>query len=248
MIQDKYLTISVDDGHPADYKSVELLNKYGLKATFYIPKINSEREVMEESAIKEIAGLFEIGGHTYSHKSLCNVSDNEVKKEVQDGKNWMEQLLGRAIIAFCYPKGKFNASTINTVRDLGFKGARTCMYNLNDFPTNPFLWGVSTHAYSHSKAIQIRHAVLENNFKGLMNFFLVQKGSIDWVKQFKFAVEHVEQNGGIAHLYFHSWEIDKLNEWERLEDLFLYLSEKKDLKRVTNGELFKIYYDRKKIE
>ena len=41
-----YLTISVDDGHPTDFKSAELLARYGLKATFYIPARNPEREVM----------------------------------------------------------------------------------------------------------------------------------------------------------------------------------------------------------
>lgn len=246
MIQDKYLTISIDDGHPSDCKSAELLSKYGLKATFYIPKINPEREVMDEPVIKKLADAFEIGGHTYSHKPLCGIPVNEIKKEVQDGKNWIEQLLGREVTAFCYPRGKFNTSIINAVRDSGFKGGRTCMYNLNDFPKNPFLWGVSTHAYSHSKAIQIRHAILENNFKGLLNFFLAQRSSVDWVNQFKFAIEYVERSGGVAHLYLHSWEIDKLNEWKRLEGLFRYLSGKKDLKRLTNGELFIMHDDWKR--
>ncbi len=36
----------------------------------------------------------------------------------------------------------------------------------------------------------------------------------------------------------HSWEIDALNEWGRLEGLFGYLSEQKDLQRVSNGTLF----------
>ncbi len=36
----------------------------------------------------------------------------------------------------------------------------------------------------------------------------------------------------------HSWEIDALNEWGRLEELFGYLSEQKDLQRVSNGTLF----------
>ena len=116
------------------------------------------------------------------------------------------------------------------------------MYGLNDFPNNPFLWGLSTHAHSHSWLVQVQHAVLENNFQGLMNFFLIQKGSVDWVDNFKFSVEYVKKNGGIAHLYLHSWEIDQLNEWKRLEDLFRYLFDKKDLERVTNGELFAMHY------
>ncbi len=36
----------------------------------------------------------------------------------------------------------------------------------------------------------------------------------------------------------HSWEIDALHEWGRLEELFGYLSEQKDLQRVSNGTLF----------
>lgn len=75
-----------------------------------------------------------------------------------------------------------------------------------------------------------------------MDFFLIQKGSVDWVENFKFSVEYVEKNGGIAHLYLHSWEIDQFNEWKRLEGLFRFLSGKKDLGPVTNGELFAMRY------
>ena len=32
--KEKYVTISVDDGHPTDLRTVDLLHKYGLKATF----------------------------------------------------------------------------------------------------------------------------------------------------------------------------------------------------------------------
>lgn len=242
----KYLTISVDDGYPSDLRSAELLKKHGLKATFYIPKMNPEREVIGESDIKAIATSFEIGAHTCAHVSLRNIPLSRVKKEVEEGKDWLQQLLGREIVSFCYPQGKFNPLVISAVRDSGFKGARTCMYNLNDFPKDPFLWGLSTHAYNHPRAVQIRHALLENNFKGLLNFFFVQKGSVDWVNHFKFSVEHVRRNGGIAHLYLHSWEMDKLGEWARLEDLFRYLSGINDLERATNGELFAMYYDKKR--
>ncbi|MDD5069931.1 MAG: polysaccharide deacetylase family protein [Candidatus Omnitrophica bacterium] len=137
----KYLTISVDDGHPTDLRSAELLSKYGLKATFYIPKANPERGVMSESNIKKIAENFEIGGHTYSHQPLNRIDYDQIKKEVEDGKNWIEQLLGKEIIAFCYPQGKVNRLALKAVKASGFKGARTCMYNLNDFPRDPFLWG-----------------------------------------------------------------------------------------------------------
>jgi peptidoglycan-N-acetylglucosamine deacetylase len=237
----KYLTLSIDDGHPKDLNMAEMLGGFNIRATFYIPIKNPERNLMENSEIRSIAEHFEIGGHTYNHTPLNKITKKMMEREVVDGKDSMEQLLGKQIISFCYPRGKFNDMAINVVKNAGFVGARTCMYFLNDFPENSYLWGVSTHAHHHSMVIQARHALLERNFRGLLNYFKIQKGTLDWVDQFKLVVDYVERYGGIAHLYLHSWEIDQNNEWGKLEGLLCYLAFKKDLKRATNGELFKLY-------
>lgn len=236
----KYLTMSVDDGHPQDLRMAEMLCKFNIKATFYIPIKNPERQLMEDSEIRAISEHFEIGGHTYNHTALDRIPRTMMEKEVVDGKDSMEQLLGKQVISFCYPRGKFNGMAIDVVKNAGFVGARTCMYFLNAFPKNSYLWGVSTHAHYHSTIIQISHALLERNFHGLLNFFKIQKGTVDWVDQFKLVVDYVERFGGIAHLYLHSWEIDERDEWKKLKGLLYYLNFKKDLKRVTNGELFKL--------
>lgn len=244
---EKYLTISVDDGHPKDLMMADLLDKFSLEATFYVPVKNPEREVMGKSDMRAIAQRFEIGGHTYNHKPLVGIPEKTVEKEVGDGKKYLEQMLGKKLISFCYPKGKFNASVAAVVQAAGFMGARTCMFNLSSFPKNPYSLGVSTHAYPHKKGIQIRHAILEMNIRGLIDFFRVQKGCVDWVNHFVYTVDHVERNGGIAHLYLHSWEVDQLNEWKRLQDLLVFLSTKRDLKRITNGELLHLLYERKSV-
>ncbi len=70
---DRYLSISVDDGHPTDFRTAELLNKYGLNATFYVPATNSEREVISKQQVRELASRFEIGGHTLNHVTLTSV-------------------------------------------------------------------------------------------------------------------------------------------------------------------------------
>ncbi len=48
----------------------------------------------------------------------------------------------------------------------------------------------------------------------------------------------MEQRGGVAHLYFHSWEIEREGEWDKLARMLEHLSHRKQLTRVTNGELF----------
>ncbi|HTZ97445.1 MAG TPA: polysaccharide deacetylase family protein [Terriglobales bacterium] len=237
----RFVTISVDDGDPRDFRTADLLKKYGLEATFYIPSKNPERPVMTENQVRELAGSFEIGAHTVNHLPLKAMPDSQAFEEISGGKRWLEDLLGKPCVSFCYPRGKFNSSTPGLIKKAGFLGARTCLFNLTTFPQNPFLWGLSTHAYSHSKMIQLRHAALEGNYRGLVNFLSTYKGTTDWQQHFHIALDHVEQNGGIAHLYFHSWEIDELKQWDRLEATLAAISQRQGFTRVTNGELFAMW-------
>jgi len=125
----KILTISVDDGAPADLRTADLLMKYGLKATFYVPKENPERPVMSLKQIREIASSedFELGGHTVSHLSLHRMSHGQAKREIEDGKSWLEDTIGRSVTAFCYPQGKFSRTTPRLVEEAGFLGGRRFM-------------------------------------------------------------------------------------------------------------------------
>lgn len=237
-----YLTISVDDGHPADRRVSEILAKYELPATFYIPKSNPEREVMTDAAIREIATRFDIGAHTISHLSLHTMPDSRAFSEIVESKKWLEGLLGRSVTAFCYPQGKFSASTPQLIQKAGFRGARTSMFNLNGFPRDPYLWGLSTHAYSHSPRIQFQHALVERNFRGALNYIVIHKTTRDWADHFRNALDHVEHQGGIAHLYFHSWEIDQQGDWRKLEQVLEEASKRKTFTRVNNSELFELWH------
>jgi peptidoglycan/xylan/chitin deacetylase (PgdA/CDA1 family) len=238
---DRYVTISVDDGHPTDLRTSDLLDKYGLGATFYVPASNPERPVMSAAQIREISERFEVEGHTMNHVPLRFLPRAKARSEVNEGKTWLENPLGRRVISFCYPRGKFNVRTAALVKQAGFIGARTCLLNLCEFPRNPFFWGVSTHAAPHSRYIQLRHALLEQNFKGAWNFFHIHKGSSVWQSHFLSALDYVEAHRGIAHLYLHSWEIDKAEDWGKLESIFQSIHERNSLSRVTNGTLFEMW-------
>jgi peptidoglycan-N-acetylglucosamine deacetylase len=237
----RFVTISVDDGDPRDFRTAELLHRYGLAATFYIPAKNPERPVMAESQIRELAGSFEIGAHTVNHLPLKSMPEAQAWEEIFGSKRWLEDTIGKQAISFCYPRGKFNSTTPGLIQKAGFLGGRTCLYHLHTFPENPFLWGVSTHAYYHSKAIQLRHAALEGNVRGMVNFLSTYRAATDWQRHFAYALDHVEKNGGIAHLYFHSWEIDELKQWEHLEETFAAISKRQGFTKVTNGKLFELW-------
>ncbi len=236
----RYLTLSIDDGYPGDLRTIEMLKKYGLKATFYVPGLNPERPKLPDAQVREIAQDpdFEVGGHTYSHTSLHVKSDAVAYEDIVRGKDWLENVIGKKTVSFCYPQGKFNSRTPGLVEKAGYLGARTCMLNLNSYPKTPFLWGASTLGYSLPPLIQIRHALIEGNFEGTWNYFKKFRLTQDWAQHFRIALDDVEQDGGIAHLFFHTWEIEALDQWNLLDGILKEISTRKSLKRVTNGELF----------
>jgi peptidoglycan-N-acetylglucosamine deacetylase len=218
-----------------------MLLRHGLQATFYVPARNPERPVMSPAQIRELSDAFEIGAHTLNHISLSGLTDSEAWEEISGSKKWLEDTTGKRGVSFCYPRGRFNSSTPHLIKEAGFLGARTCFFNLHSFPSDPFLWGVSTHAYSHSKAIQLRHAILEANYAGMWNFMRTYRGATDWQRHFLYALDHVERYGGIAHLYLHSWEIDEMRQWDRLGTIFGLISERTSFTSVTNGTLFELW-------
>ena len=240
----KYVTISVDDGHPTDLRTVDLLMRYGLKATFYIPAANSERTVMRPNEIREIDRLFEVGSHTLNHLRLTSIPPERAWREIWEGKQASEDMLGHEVVSFCYPGGKFNRRVERLVAKAGFLAARTCMFFLNDFPKDPFRWGVSAYANTYPAYVQLRHCFLEGNLAGSYNYLTRFKARTAWAAQFMCALEDVSRDGGMAHLYFHSWEIEQNGEWDVLEAVFKAIAEH-SLTAVTNGYLYRRWYEKR---
>lgn len=240
----RFVTISVDDGHPTDLRTVDLLHKYGLKATFYVPGINHERTLLSASQIREIDREFEVGSHSLHHVRLNTMPAGKASQDILDGKKCSEDMLGHDVISFCYPGGKFNSRLARQVEEAGFLAGRTCRYFVNDFPKNPFYWDISTYANTFPAYVQIRHCLLERNFSGAYNYMTQFHARTPWASQFHRALKHVSENAGIAHLYLHSWEIDQNGEWDELENLFKAVGQY-SLTSVTNGYLFRLWHEKR---
>lgn len=242
--RERFVTISVDDGHPTDLRTVDLLRRYGLKATFYVPGSNHERTLLPASQIREIDREFEVGSHSLHHVRLTTMPVEKALQDILDGKKCSEDMLGHEVISFCYPGGKFNSRLARQVAEAGFLAGRTCRYFVNDFPKNPFYWDVSTYANTFPAYVQIRHCLLERNFSGAYNYMTKFQARTPWASQFRRALKYVSENAGIAHLYLHSWEIDQNGEWDELENLFKAVGQY-SLTSVTNGYLFRLWHEKR---
>ena len=119
-----YFVTSWDDGHLADMKLHNLLNRYNLKGTFFITK-NYLNSGLDDASIKKISINHEIGAHTISHPNLEELNFDEQYKEIGNSKLWIERIINDSCDGFCYPSGKYNNESLLAVKELGFLYART---------------------------------------------------------------------------------------------------------------------------
>jgi peptidoglycan/xylan/chitin deacetylase (PgdA/CDA1 family) len=232
----KFITTSWDDGHVNDFRLAELLEKYKLPGTFYIPAFNEEHEVMSEIQVVELSKKFEIGGHTIHHKRIHGTSDQLFKEEILGCYTWLTQLTGKAPESFCFPGGVYNSAAIEYALNVGFKVVRTTEL-LNPWMTfgNPVL-PTTLQVYPHSSFTYTRHLLKRFKFSSLM-MFLKSSRSSSVRRNLEVYLDYIEKQGGCFHLWGHSWEIEEFNLWAELERLLKTLSGRNDFHYVNNAAL-----------
>src|SRR5437868_4727740 len=99
-----YITTSWDDGHPLDFRVADLLSKYGLRGTFYVPK-TAERGTMTAAQLRELSRSFELGAHTLDHTVLTSATEQYAAQQITGSKAWLEDETGSACLLFAPPKG-----------------------------------------------------------------------------------------------------------------------------------------------
>jgi peptidoglycan/xylan/chitin deacetylase (PgdA/CDA1 family) len=134
--------ITFDDGCETDYTiAAPQLKEKNFKATFYVIAgfVGRERGYLSETQVRELSDLgFEIGSHSLSHAFLSNLSGEELRREVIESKERLEQLTGRSVEHLSCPGGRWNRRVADAVREAGYVSMATSEIRLNDAGTNPF--------------------------------------------------------------------------------------------------------------
>ncbi len=212
---------SWDDGHPLDERLADLLDRFGLKATFFVPVHNLEGyPVLSTQALREIDGRFEIGSHTLDHTPLTELSERECARQVAEGKLGIEQQLGHAIPGFCYPRGLWNKRVRETVMQAGCVYARTVENLRLDCGKDRFSVPTSIQAFPHGKQVLLRNYLRYGHYVSRFDMLTTALRSKNWIDFLIKLIDGALSEGSVLHVWGHSWEIEERGLWIKLGELF----------------------------
>lgn len=238
------ITTSWDDGSVYDLKLAKLLRRYEIPGTFYIPLSNFERKVLKPKDIIILSKEFEVGSHGLNHVALTRVGKVMAKREIEEGKRRLEEVVEKKVFSFAYPNGEVNQFVKQLAGMAGFKYARTT--SLFAVRVGDKLLAPTTiHAYNHHPLIYFQHGLRRKLFYQLLK---EKRFVLDWEKLAISSLNSCLESGGIFHLWGHSWEIEERGDWRKLERVLAYISRStRKSDRVTNIEALKYLEAQKKV-
>ncbi len=223
----KAVTFSFDDGVTQDKRMVQLLNKYGLKATFninsgllsHIGSLNQNGVTVNHTKVhpyemKDVYAGHEVAVHTITHPNLTTLEkDEDVIYQVEYDRKNLEYIMGYPVIGMAYPCGGVNnddrvAKIIK--ENTGVKYSRTITSTESfDLQDNLYRFNPSVHYINYDTMIKLG-------------------------KEF---IELKTDVPKIFYIWGHSYEMDAVVGWEKLEEFFKMISGHDDIFYGTNKEV-----------
>ena len=218
---------SIDDGHPADLKTADLLARHGLAGTFFVPVRNCEGDrVMSAAEIRQLAHRFEIGSHTHDHRYLKTVDVWRAYHQINDGKKALEDMLGVPVNGFCYPGGRYRRRDVELVRACRFTYARTTMNLRFDAGGRHFEMPTTIQFYPHVRAVYFRNFIAAGSQARRMDGLRLAMLHDDWVARLYALFDHACATGGVFHLWGHSKQFEELGIWRTLDAFFAHVAQR----------------------
>ena len=134
--------ITFDDGYTDNYiHAWPILQELGLRASIFVctgflgsadpfpwwkSHFNDPRPddlPLTKTQLREMAdgGVFTVGSHGVSHRNLTTLTPEVCLQELTDSRTTLEDMLGRRVEGFCYPRGDLERKTVQQVEEAGYK-------------------------------------------------------------------------------------------------------------------------------
>ena len=214
----KALTLSYDDGVVHDIRFIEILNKYGIKATFnistglYIDEDAQRKEFDGRMKLSEAKAIYtkdhEIAIHAFTHPALVELTREEIDEEIKKDIENIEKQYGVRPRGMAYPYGAYNDMVIEVLKENGIVYGRTVTSTYGfDLPKE---WITLTPTCHHNEHLmELTERFLEDS---------------DEAKLF--------------YVWGHSYEFERVNNWHLIEEFAKTIGKRDDIWYATNIEVY----------
>ena len=205
----KALTMSYDDGREQDRRLVELFNRCGIKGTFHLNSgLMADGGHVPPEEVRTLYAGHEVAGHTVTHPTIARCPLPEVAWEVLEDRRALEAMTGRPVRGLSYPNGSVSRDIEALLPLCGIRYSRVVGSSEGfGLPENPYRWQATCH---HN------HRLLELG----REFLALSK------RQYLY----------LMYVWGHSYEFDRDDNWELIEQFCHLVSNREDTWYCTNIE------------
>ena len=220
----KVLTLSYDDGVVQDIRLIEILDRYGLKATFninsglYLPEEVTREKFRGRLKRSEALALYknsahEVAVHGVRHEFLANLTSPEMLTEVLLDRQTLEEDFELPVRGMAYAYGSYNEEVLKALRMCGIAYSRTVNSTLGfGFPQN---W-LTLHPTCHHNSAKL----------------------MELAESFVTVTPRYAMQNRLFYVWGHSYEFDDNDNWGVIERFAEYVSGKEDIWYATNIEIY----------
>lgn len=214
----KAITFSFDDGILDDIRLVEILNKYGLKATFNLNAGHLTGALgWRYRDLKEVRHInyydhphlydgHEIACHSYTHPRLENLDAKTVDNQIRLDKRILEDLYNCKVRGMAYPYGTYNDTVIATLRNNQIEYCRTVNSTYEfSLPDEPLTWHPTCH-FKDERRMELAQTFVDTEASEDMLFYI----------------------------WGHSYELVTEEDWLAFEEFCKFIAGKEEIYYCTN--------------
>ncbi len=217
----KIVTMSYDDGTIHDRRLIEIFNKYGIKGTFHLNSGflgHPDRVTAQE--LKDTYKGHEISLHMLTHPFPGKIPDEALVYQIMTDRKNLEDACGYIVKGMSYPYGETSPSIIEKIKNLGVVYSRTTVAHHGfGLPSDFLHWDSTCH---HHDAIEDSKRFLE----------LIDR----------------KDHHQLLYIWGHSYEFDRENNWDLIEQVCDMLSGRDEIWYATNIEIYNYITAQRRLE
>lgn len=127
--------ITFDDGWAGSFDAAgPLLERFGMTGTVFVTTgLIGQPHFADADTIRQAVagGRFNVGSHGVTHRLIGELSDDEIRRELADSKQTLEEIIGQPVTTIAFPGGSYDRRVVQIARELGYSELHTSKVGLN---------------------------------------------------------------------------------------------------------------------